>query len=280
MRIVLITGQGTAHRYMANRLAAEIPLVAIVVDQGPPVSPTARVKRLWRRYTLRQIVGRICLRALRIAWRDGQRMQEQLRRVFGSENPSEFKHHALVQHVSGINTAEGYRVVSALNPDTLLVFGTGIVGGRILRLARTIALNVHTGLSPYYRGAECTFWPLHNGEPHMLGVTVHECTQRIDGGDIYATGRVKLEADDCMHAVYGRCVVTAADLYIRVVKDLLRGHLDRTPQELSIGHEYRAHMHGLRAELKVRRMIKAGLIRRYVQKVENQGGPSDAMVGV
>ena len=268
MRVALITDQGLAHRYMANRLLlAGIPLVAIIVDHGRLTSPTARLKQIWRRYSLGQICGRIVLKMLRRAWRDNENQNEQLTRVFGPENCHEFNQPALVQNVFGINTVEGVCAVRALNPDVILVFGTGIVANKILGLARTIALNAHTGLSPYYRGAECAFWPLHNGEPHMLGATVHECTQKIDGGDIFATSRPELEAADCIHTVYGRCVVTAADLYIRVVKDLLQGHLEGLPQELSIGQEYKAYMHGLRAELRARRLIKAGLIRRYVQSL-------------
>jgi methionyl-tRNA formyltransferase len=196
-------------------------------------------------------------------------------RVFGVENCSEFSHGALVVRVPGINSAEGYRLVQELRPDILLVFGTGIVADRILESARLLALNAHTGLSPHYRGTECTFWPLYNGEPHMLGATIHECTRHIDGGDIFATGRPRLETDDCVDTVYARCVVVAADLYVRVVNDLVRGRLDRRPQDLRIGREYKAHMHGLRAELKVRRMMRAGLIRRYVEGPDRQLGVAE-----
>jgi len=277
VRVVLVTGNGLTHRYMANRLLdSGIPLVGIVVDHGKVASPTAKLKRIWRRYTVGQIAGRICLKGLREAWRDDKSRDDQLTRVLGKQNCQEFKRPTLVHSVFGINTDASMRVVSALDPDVLLVFGTGIVGDRITRLARTIALNAHTGLSPHYRGAECAFWPLHNAEPHMLGATVHECTQQIDGGSIFATGKPTLEADDRMHAVYGRCVVVAADLYIRVVRGLLQGGSERWTQNLSVGREYKANMHGLRAELRVRRLVKRGLIRRYVQSTgRNRNNQAD-----
>ena len=86
----------------------------------------------------------------------------------------------------GINTPDSVRLVEQLDPDILLVFGTGIVGKAVLSKAKRIALNMHTGISPYYRGCDCAFWPLYNREWDMVGATVHECTQDVDGGRIFA----------------------------------------------------------------------------------------------
>jgi methionyl-tRNA formyltransferase len=147
----------------------------------------------------------------------------------------------------------------------ILVYGTGIVGGKILSLARKIALNMHTGVSPYYRGADCAFWPLHNRELHMLGATVHECTKEVDGGRIFGITRAQLSAADGLFCVLARCVVAGADLYAAKVRELTEHGLDGVTQDFSIGTEYKAHMRGLRAEWKVRQDIKAGLIRNFVE---------------
>ena len=146
-----------------------------------------------------------------------------------------------------------------------LIRQNGIVGGKVLSLARRIALNMHTGISPYYRGSDCTFWPLHNRELHMLGATVHECTKEVDGGRIFGTIRPQLNPDDGVFSVFARCVMAGADLYVRKVRELVEHGLDGASQDLSIGTEYKAYMRGLRAEWKVRRNIRAGLIRRFVE---------------
>ena len=273
MQIVLITGKSAQHRYLANRLSRDLPLAAIIVDHGKPTTWANRLKRIWKRYTLRQIAGRACLTLLRHAWGDGARKEARLHSVFGAES-AEFCRPDLLQHVRGINTPEGIRTIGALNPDLLLIFGTGIVGNRVLSLARRIALNVHTGLSPCYRGADCAFWPVHNEEPHMLGATVHECTQNVDGGKIFATGHPQLHSDDCLFSVFARCVVTGADLYVRVVKRMMEGEMEGWLQDLSTGREYKAADRGLRAELRARRLIRKGLMRCYVEAAR-----SSAMVG-
>jgi len=264
MRIVLITGDNAEHRYLANHLTRQVPLAAIVVDRGRPTRSSERLRRIWKRYTLVQLVGRGCMLLLRRIWGVRRRRAERLRSVFGAEH-QEFHHQELVRTVNGINTPEAMSLVKECRPDVLLVFGTGIVSDKVLALARQIALNVHTGISPHYRGAECTFWPLHNEEPGMLGATVHECTRKVDGGKIFATGHARLEADDCQFSAFARCVLVAADLYVLVVKQIMAGEAVGTPQDLSVGTEYKAADHGLRAELRVRHLIRSGLIRRYVE---------------
>ena len=150
-------------------------------------------------------------------------------------------------------------------PDALLVYGTGIVGGKVLALPTTLAMNMHTGISPHYRGSQCAFWPLHNAEPGMLGATVHECVADVDAGAIYRVAHARLHAGDDAYAAFARCVEVGAQLYVDAVQDLIDGRLHGTPQDLSVGRVYTAAMKGWRQERVVRRKVADGLIRRYVE---------------
>jgi methionyl-tRNA formyltransferase len=265
MHIILITGNGPGHRYVANRLAAEIPLAGIVVDEGRKVVLVDRILRLYRKYTLAQLLSRaIWALASRILGDRGA-CERAMLSVLGTENCSEFLHPNLLQHVRGINTEEGVGAVASLRPDVILVFGTGIVGKRVLSQAGKTALNMHTGISPHYRGCDCYFWPLYNRELHMLGATVHECVKEVDGGRIFGTTGVQLQPNDGLYEVFARCISAGADLYIRKVRELAEHGLHGTAQDLSVGTEYRAHQKGLLAEWKVRRAIRSGLIRQFAE---------------
>lgn len=273
MRIVLITGESLGHRYVANKLAAEFELAGIVVDHGVT---GGRSRRLWKRYTVGQLISRAVLKLLAAARRDGIRQHERLLATLGAENCDKFLFPDLITRVQGVNSKESLRIVSSLNPDVLLVFGTSVVKQPILSLARNVALNLHTGISPYYRGADCAFWPLHNNELHMLGSTIHECTMQLDGGRIFATGQAVLQADDDLYSAFARCLMVGADLYVNVVQSVIAGRLQGSAQDLSVGREYKAVMRNVRADLKVRYQIKRGLIRRYVVAQANQ--QNDAML--
>jgi hypothetical protein len=269
-RVIVITGDGLEHHYVTNKLAAKFPLVGIVVDHGKPVSAMEKARRYFRRYTVLQLLSRVWLALLRKAWGDSAHRQQAMLSIFGRENCLGFLQPELLRHVYGINTPEGVRTVASLEPDVILVYGTGIVGGKVLSLARTLALNMHTGISPYYRGCDCAFWPLYNQELHMLGATVHECVKEVDGGRIFGTTGIQLDAGDDHFAVFARAVAAGAELYVRKVRELLEHGLEGTPQDFSIGMEYKAILRNARAERKVRNSVRAGMIRRYVESNREQ----------
>jgi hypothetical protein len=271
----VITGDGLEHHYVANKLAASVPLAGIVVDHGKPVGKIEKVRKYFRRYTTAQLMSRVVLALLRRVWGDRTNRWNAVLSVLSPENCLEFLHPELLHHVRGINTPDGVRAVAALEPDVILVFGTGIVGGKVLSLARSVALNMHTGISPYYRGCDCSFWPLYNEELHMLGATVHECVKEVDGGRIFDTTRTQLHAEDDAFAVFARCVAAGAELYANQAQELLEHGLEGTPQDLSVGMEYKATMRGVRADWKVRSRIRAGMIRRYVES--NRATPSNSV---
>jgi methionyl-tRNA formyltransferase len=271
LRIVLITGDDLEHHYLANRISAEFDLAAIVVDRGKPLGRLQRIKQLWRRYSIGQLLSRCVLALLRRVGKDESRRRERIMQVFGTELCLQFLKPNLLCHVQGINSPKAENLIANLNPDIILVFGTGIVKDKVLSKAKLIALNMHTGISPYYRGCDCSFWPVHNGDPGSLGATVHECTKDIDGGKIFGTVRADLVRDDCLFSIFARCVVAGTNLYIKTISELTAGRSNPTKQNLGLGVEYRAHQRGLHAELRARRNVREGLIARYVDQLGPHG---------
>jgi methionyl-tRNA formyltransferase len=267
VRIVLITGDDLEHRYLSNRLSAELEVAAIVVDRGVPKGKVKRLKQIWRRYSLPQLASRLVSAILRKVGAHARRHRERLVAIFGAEKCLQFADPELVHYVVGVNSAQTEKLVADLRPDLILVFGTAIVKDRILSKASVIALNMHTGISPFYRGCDCTFWPVHNGEPEMLGATVHECTQDIDGGKLFGTTRSDLAAEDCLSSIFARCVVAGSELYIETVKGIVDGTARAVLQDLRTGTEYKAHQRGLRAEMKAQRNIRRGLIKEYLENI-------------
>lgn len=264
MRIILLTRSDYQHCYVANKLAAVHRLSAIVVDLGRPKSIFARIRTLLRRYTLCQLLSRLVGKIIAVLYRDKDNERTAMFQVLGRENCEQHLYPDIIKYVHGLNTQAGFETIKSLRPDVILVFGTSVVSDKILSLAREVAINMHTGISPYYRGAGCAFWPLYYDQPHMIGATIHECTCDIDGGMIYAVAQADLRADDDLFSVFARCVKIGAELYVKVVGDLLAGRLHGEKQRPEIGREYKVTMKGWRHELEVRKKIREGLIRNYV----------------
>jgi hypothetical protein len=244
----MLTGSGAEHRYMARRLSAELPVAAIVVDTAVRTPSLRRAFRGGRR----QGLSRLAHFAFRRVVRDADAHRCALRDVLGTDAATPFPDGVALIEVDGINSPAAMTAVRELDPDALLVFGTAIVGDPMLGLAREVALNVHTGLSPAYRGTDCAFWPLVNGEPDQVGATVHECTSAVDGGRIFGQARARPRPGDGVHEVFARAVVVAADGYVAAGRALLAGTLEGAPQDLTTGHEYRGYMRTTWPELRAR----------------------------
>ena len=48
--------------------------------------------------------------------------------------------------------------IRELKPDLIIVFGAALIGQDIIDIPK-LALNLHTGLSPYFRGGYSNLWP-------------------------------------------------------------------------------------------------------------------------
>lgn len=101
-------------------------------------------------------------------------------------------------------------LMQAARPDVVLVFGTGILREPFLSAFEGRILNIHLGLSPYYRGAGTNFWPLVNREPEYVGATIHYLDAGIDTGPIVSHARPSIEAGDGPHDLGNKTIVAAA----------------------------------------------------------------------
>ena len=69
--------------------------------------------------------------------------------------------------------------------NAVIVFGSSYIKEPLItKLIAKKAINIHTGISPQYRGADCNFWALFDGNPQLVGATIHFLDGGLDSGDI------------------------------------------------------------------------------------------------
>ena len=70
-----------------------------------------------------------------------------------------------------------------LKSDVYVVFGSSYIKGELVDfLVKQKAINIHAGVSPYYRGTDCNFWALYDDNPHLVGSTIHLLSKGLDSG--------------------------------------------------------------------------------------------------
>ena len=145
--------------------------------------------------------------------------QDVIARHFVARAASEdhyFADHAVVRAPTmrvvpgGCNDRVAIDAMRRLRPDVVLVFGTGLLGQMFIDAFEGRIINIHFGLSPYYRGAGTNFWPLVNGEPEYCGATIHFLDAGVDTGPVIAHVRPDIALGDGPHDIGNKTIAAAA----------------------------------------------------------------------
>ena len=81
-----------------------------------------------------------------------------------------------------------------LKSDLYVIFGSSYIRGDLIDfLIKKKAINIHIGVSPYYRGTDCNFWALYDDNPHLVGATIHMLSKGLDSGNMlyHALSQIK-----------------------------------------------------------------------------------------
>lgn len=252
LSVMILCGRSPRHLYVANRLCAAARPVAIVQETGAQW----RIEKVLRRLEPRT--------ASRKAWRwlrDRRRYAggREARFFFGTAAPRLIREDLVVE-VPHVDHAAVLALADRLLPDVIAVFGTSLIRGPLLERGRLGIFNLHGGLSPRYRGADCTFWALYNGEPDQVGCTLHRIDSGIDTGMLIAHVCPGVGERDDELTLFWRAIRDSATVYVELLERLERG--ERLGQaQTEKGRLYQVKQRGWRTERELAARMENGLLR-------------------
>jgi folate-dependent phosphoribosylglycinamide formyltransferase PurN len=125
------------------------------------------------------------------------------------------------------------------NPDLIVLYGTSLLKTPLLSAYENRIINIHLGLSPYYRGAGTNFWPLVYRAPEYVGATIHLAVERVDAGGILSQVRPMVEQKDRAHELGTKTIISAFDAMPQILSMYLHGQMTPQRQDLSEGRVFR-----------------------------------------
>ncbi|MBJ89368.1 MAG: hypothetical protein CMO98_05845 [Woeseia sp.] len=117
-----------------------------------------------------------------------------------------------------INDSQYVEEIESLEPDILIAYGCSIIKKPLLKKFGRKILNVHLGLSPYYRGSSTNYWPLVRGAPEYVGATFMYMDSGIDTGEIIHQIRARIFPGDSPHQIGNRLICDMALVYTEILK--------------------------------------------------------------
>ncbi len=89
-----------------------------------------------------------------------------------------------ITHIDSVNDQACGELIRQLAPALVLVNGTRIIGKNTLKSAEAPFINIHTGITPEFRGVHGGYWAIATGKPSLFGTTIHQVDTGIDTGNV------------------------------------------------------------------------------------------------
>ena len=163
-----------------------------------------------------------------------------------------------------INRQEHVETIRGLQPDLLIAYGCSIIRSSLLQDFAGRFVNIHLGLSPWYRGSGTNFWPLVNDEPELVGVTFMHIDEGVDTGRIIHQMRAAICWGDTPHMIGNRLIRDMAGECARLVQrfDQLEDMLP--PPQPEQERYYRKKDFTEEAVVQLYRNFNNGMIEQYL----------------
>lgn len=217
LKVLILCGRSPRHLYVANKLCEGTDVLAIVQETGSDLNWASLKKKLKPANLVRKISRWL---------RDRKRYTGNGEASFFFDQASpQLTHPALVKEVPHINHPDVVKLANELQPDIIAVFGTSLIKGELLTKGRLGIINLHGGLSPHYRGADCTFWALYNEEPEQVGCTLHYINAGIDTGDLICHISPEVKPEDDELTLFWRGIKTSAQCYLELINRIASGEI-------------------------------------------------------
>lgn len=247
MKIVFFTGNSIRHRFLANSiLDGNQVLVISECKENTTLYENKKPKNM-------------------IDEHFNQRYNTE-KEIF--KNNENFKSKFVSLENDEINTPEIFQIVKSFQPDLMIAFGSSIIKEPLLSiLPKGHFLNIHLGLSPYYRGSGTNFWPFVNNELEYVGSTILHIDPGIDTGDIITHVIPKIELHDDVHKLGCKVIKESAITLKKIIERIENGNKIPRTKQWKIENEkyYRIKDFDELVLLKYKENLKNGIVRNFLK---------------
>ena len=215
MKIVILTSNSIRHKFFANTLAlhADDTLVISECKSNNPLIDSHDIS-------------------------DHFHLRDEIEKIFFPNNDF-FIAKTLPIVYKELNLDYIYQTIKLFKPDLIFIFGSYIVKEPLLSLLSPgHTINLHLGLSPYYRGSGTNFWPFINDELQYLGSTILHVDAGIDTGDIICHVRPTIEINDNVHTIGCKIIRDSVDSMIKIMDLVASGQTLNRIKQWNVDEKY------------------------------------------
>lgn len=184
MNITLITSDQIRHNYLVNLLSNIATKLNVIQEKKTFFSNQNKISNLMKNYFLK--------------------VDDAQKKVFGNAAIDKKNKNTKLLSLENkeLEKCSLNSLSDFLNSDIFIVFGSSFIKKDLVNfLIDHKALNIHLGISPYYRGTDCNFWALFDNNPHLVGATIHLLSKGLDSGPILYHALSEIKEDPFIYTM-------------------------------------------------------------------------------
>jgi methionyl-tRNA formyltransferase len=256
-RLLIFSGTNKRYKFVVNKL----------LDRHPGASLVAQDYKKSSRAGMYDKNKKFCRAAARL-------MNEHLLkrdRVEARYYKEDFFHTTPVNRIlrvdeTTLNSDKVVKFVKSAKPTAVFVFGVRMLKDNVLKaLSGAKIINLHLGLTPYYRGSETLLWPLYLQNPNHVGVTFHQIDAGVDRGPIFHQQKTVFTKKDSIHDIFCKAIVQASKPALKLVDSLLKNaileaHSPKYSGKLFLSGEFTPNHLAV-----IYQFIRKGMMKKYLR---------------
>jgi methionyl-tRNA formyltransferase len=209
----------------------------MIIERPVPVRQLLR--RRVKRLGVSAVVGQVLFRTIAypfLHWRGRSRIKA-IKEQFRLDDSPIPRH---VVHVPSVNSDAARLALQELDPSVIIVSGTRIIGKKTLSSVRATFINMHSGITPMYRGVHGGYWALVESHPEFVGTTIHIIDEGIDTGGVIEQALFEASPEDSVATYPYMHAAAGLPLLVKALQRALDGSLEMRP---SIATDSGLHYH-------------------------------------
>lgn len=193
MSVIVIIRPNLSSAILVNYLRSDISDLVVVEERKPAIKRSLRMRIL--KMGLIKSIGQVLFVAMyrMLRWASKKRLNEIMQK---NNLSKECYEDLVVQKVDSVNGPSFHAWLREQCPQVVIINGTRILSERTINLIKCPILNVHSGITPSYRGVHGGYWALYNNDPKNFGVTVHSVDKGVDTGSILSQRYITISKFD------------------------------------------------------------------------------------
>ena len=194
MKITLFTSNQRRHNYLINVLSRICEKLFVIQEDSKTPDEIVPVN-----YTSSKNISNYF-----------EKVDFAQKKVFYNYDIKNFKDKVKIFNIlsGNLNEISLKKMNDFFKSDIYVVFGSSYIRNELVDfLIKKKAINLHMGISTFYRGTDCNFWALFDGNPHLVGSTVHLLSKGLDSGPILYHALSNIKTDPFEYTMSSVCLL-------------------------------------------------------------------------